>query len=99
VTWFVDDQSNLSGDLVFASVAKLARREHLERLRTESFDYVVVDEVHHAAADSYRRILSAIDPGFLLGLTATPDRADEADVLDDHAAHRADIARCRGQPV
>lgn len=96
ITWFSDDQSNLNGELVFASVAKLARTEHLDRLHAMAFDYVVVDEVHHAAADSYRRILSAIDPGFLLGLTATPDRADAADVLglfDDHIAYRADVGR------
>jgi len=96
IGWFVDDQDELSADLVFASVAKLARPEHLARLRGERFDYVVVDEVHHAAADSYRSILAALDPGFLLGLTATPDRADAADILglfDDHLAYRADIAR------
>jgi len=96
VGWFNDEASDLSADLVFASVAKLARREHLEKLREQRFDYVVVDEVHHAAADSYRRILAAIEPRFLLGLTATPDRADAGDILgifDDFIAYRADIAR------
>lgn len=95
-SWFAEDESNLDGDLVFASVTKLARQEHLDRLHKERFDYVVVDEVHHAAADSYRRILATIDPGFLLGLTATPDRADAADILglfDDHIAYRADVGR------
>jgi superfamily II DNA or RNA helicase/diadenosine tetraphosphate (Ap4A) HIT family hydrolase/SOS-response transcriptional repressor LexA len=96
VGWFTDEESDLSADLVFASVAKLARRENVDKLRAQRFDYVVVDEVHHAAADSYRRILAALDPGFLLGLTATPDRADAADILglfDDFVAYRADIAR------
>ncbi|APR76547.1 ATP-dependent RNA helicase YejH [Minicystis rosea] len=96
VGWFNDEASDLSADLVFASVAKLARREHLEKLCEQRFDYVVVDEVHHAAADSYRRILATLDPRFLLGLTATPDRADAADILglfDDFIAYRADIAR------
>ncbi len=58
------------------------------------FDYVVVDEVHHAAAASYRAILGRLKPAFLLGLTATPERADEGDVLglfDDHLAYRADV--------
>jgi superfamily II DNA or RNA helicase len=52
--------------------------------------------VHHAAADSYRRILARVAPTFLLGLTATPDRADAADILgmfDDLVAYRADIGR------
>jgi superfamily II DNA or RNA helicase/diadenosine tetraphosphate (Ap4A) HIT family hydrolase len=96
VGWFVGDEEDLSAPLVFASVAKLARPEHLARLASMSFDYVVVDEVHHAAAESYRRILAALDPGFLLGLTATPDRADEADIgglFDDFVACRADVAR------
>jgi diadenosine tetraphosphate (Ap4A) HIT family hydrolase len=96
VGWFVGDTGELSADLVFASVAKLSRPEHLARLTAEQFDYVVIDEVHHAAADSYRKILDHIDPRFLLGLTATPDRADTADILglfDDNIAYRADISR------
>ncbi len=95
VGWFVGGTSELDADLVFASVAKLARPENLARLATQHFDHVVVDEVHHATADSYRRILDRLDPAFLLGLTATPDRADAADVLglfDDFVAYRADIA-------
>lgn len=96
VGWFVGAESDLSADLVFASVTKLARAENLEKLRDQHFDYVVVDEVHHATARSYRKILDEIDPTFLLGLTATPDRADSADVLglfDDHLAYTADIGR------
>jgi superfamily II DNA or RNA helicase/diadenosine tetraphosphate (Ap4A) HIT family hydrolase/SOS-response transcriptional repressor LexA len=96
VGWFLGDSDDLAADLVFASVAKLSRPEHLARLAAQHFDYVVVDEVHHAAAESYRRILDHLDPAFLLGLTATPDRADAADILglfDDFIAYRADIAR------
>lgn len=96
VGWFFGATSELSAELVFASVAKLSRADHLARLRTEQFDYVVIDEVHHAAAESYRRILDNVEPRFLLGLTATPDRADTADILglfDDNVAYRADIAR------
>jgi superfamily II DNA or RNA helicase/diadenosine tetraphosphate (Ap4A) HIT family hydrolase/HKD family nuclease/SOS-response transcriptional repressor LexA len=96
VGWFVEDRDELSADLVFASVAKLARPANVRRLAAERFDYVVVDEVHHAAADSYRRIFDVLDPRFLLGLTATPDRADAADIMglfDDFEVYRADIAR------
>lgn len=94
--WFLDEHTDLEADLVFASVAKLARSEHRDRLASQRFDYVVVDEVHHAAAESYRRILDVLDPAFLLGLTATPDRADSADILglfDDFLAYRAGIDR------
>lgn len=96
VGWFLEDSGDLDADLVFASVAKLTRPEHRARLATQAFDYVVVDEVHHAAADSYRRILALLDPVFLLGLTATPERADSADIhgmFDDFVAYRAGIDR------
>jgi len=95
--WFAGERSEIDGDVLLASVQKLSRAEHLARLAAEgraSFDYTVVDEVHHATAASYRRILERIEPGFLLGLTATPDRADEADVaglFDDNVPYRADL--------
>lgn len=95
-SYFQGGQSDLSGEVVFASVQKLYRPEHLERIQHGDFDYVVVDEVHHAAAPSYRRIIDHLQPPFLLGLTATPDRADEADLLglfDDNEAYRADLGR------
>ena len=96
VGWFFGKTNELAADLVFASVAKLARSENLARLKAEHFDYVVIDEVHHAAADSYRRLLDHVgDPHFVLGLTATPDRADAADIMglfDDFEAYRAGIA-------
>jgi len=93
---YVADQGALDADLVFASVAKLSRPDQLDLLAGEDFDYVVIDEAHHAEASSYRKILNVVEPKFLLGLTATPDRADAADVLglfDDHIAYRADITR------
>jgi superfamily II DNA or RNA helicase len=93
--WFIGERASLEGDVVLASVQKLSRPEHLERLRAgAAFDYAVVDEVHHAAAASYRAVLASLEPRFLLGLTATPERADEGDVLglfDDHLAYRADV--------
>lgn len=96
IGWFLEEHASLDAHLVFASVAKLSRPAYAERLAAASFDYVVVDEVHHATAASYGRILRRVDPAFLLGLTATPDRTDAADVLglfDDHVAFRADIGR------
>lgn len=46
------------------------------------YDYVVVDEFHHAAAKSYRKLMSQVKPDFLLGLTATPFRGDKQDVIE-----------------
>jgi superfamily II DNA or RNA helicase/diadenosine tetraphosphate (Ap4A) HIT family hydrolase len=65
--------------VLFASVQTLAGNLH--RFASDRFDYVVVDEFHHAAARSYRRVIDHFRPEFLLGLTATPDRMDGADLL------------------
>ncbi|MDQ2761210.1 MAG: histidine phosphatase family protein, partial [Actinomycetota bacterium] len=58
----------------------------VESIPTDAFDVVVVDEFHHAAADSYDRLLNRLEPRELLGLTATPERLDGRDVTDwfDH---------------
>ena len=65
---------------VFASIQSLSRID-LEHLDPEQFDIVVIDEFHHAAADSYDRLLQHIKPVELLGLTATPERTDGLPVL------------------
>jgi len=54
---------------------------NLSAFSNKSVEYFIVDEFHHAAAKSYRRSLDALDPSFLLGLTATPFRGDRQDVL------------------
>ncbi|ORV46715.1 DUF3427 domain-containing protein [Mycobacterium conspicuum] len=66
-------------DFVFATVQTLSGS--LDRFPPDAFDYVVVDEFHHAAAASYRKVLDHFTPRFLLGLTATPERLDGADLL------------------
>lgn len=65
--------------VLFAGIQTLAANLH--RFAPERFDYVVIDEFHHAAARSYRRVIDHFQPGFLLGLTATPNRMDGADLL------------------
>lgn len=68
-------------DLLFASVQTLCKTAHLQQFSPDHFDYVVIDEFHHAVGDSYQAILSYFQPRFLLGLTATPERTDQADIL------------------
>lgn len=72
---------NSEASLLFASVATLGKQNHLQRFAADHFDYIVVDEFHHAAARSYRDLLAYFQPKFLLGLTATPERSDQADIL------------------
>ncbi len=66
-------------DVVFASIQTITRR--LDKFAPDAFDYIVVDEFHHAAATSYRRVIDHFSPQFLLGLTATPQRMDGADLM------------------
>ncbi len=66
---------------VFAMIQTLGRQDNLERFHPREFDYIVMDEFHHAMAATYRRVLEYFQPDFLLGLTATPERMDGRDVL------------------
>ncbi|MFF7562607.1 DUF3427 domain-containing protein [Streptomyces pseudovenezuelae] len=67
---------------VFASVQSLTD-QRLDQFAAEHFDIIVVDEFHHATAATYRRVLSHFKPKQLLGLTATPERADGLNVQDE----------------
>jgi superfamily II DNA or RNA helicase/HKD family nuclease/SOS-response transcriptional repressor LexA len=81
-------------DILCASVQTLGKLEHLKRFPPRHFDYVVVDEFHHAAASTYRHLLGHFEPSFLLGLTATPDRSDQSDILslcDDNLVFSKDL--------
>ncbi len=68
---------------VFASVQTLNNRLNSLYLSDTFYDFIIVDEVHHIAAASYRPILSQFNPKILLGLTATPERMDGEDILKD----------------
>jgi superfamily II DNA or RNA helicase len=68
---------------VFASVQTLNNRIDTIYLSETFYDFIIVDEVHHIAASSYRPILSRFNPNILLGLTATPERMDGEDILKD----------------
>ena len=68
-------------DLLFASVQTIGQVAHLNQFAEDAFDYIVVDEFHHAAANGYQRLLQHFRPSFMLGLTATPNRSDGSDIL------------------
>jgi superfamily II DNA or RNA helicase len=73
-------------DFVFSTVQTISRHDHLMRFSPAYFDYIVIDETHRAAADSYKNIMGYFNPRFMLGMTATPERTDGQDVfqLFDH---------------
>lgn len=76
-----DEPSNYKA--VFASVMTLKNRIGQLQLTENYYDFIIIDEVHHIAANSYRPILDKFKPEILLGLTATPERMDGANILDD----------------
>ena len=67
-------------DHLFCSVQTFDSRD-LHELGAKKWDYVVVDEFHHASAKTYSKLLENLQPKVLLGLTATPERADGQDIL------------------
>lgn len=85
---WVDGTRPTAYDHVFASIQSL-RASGIERIDPAHFDVVIIDEFHHAAADSYDALLHQVRPIELLGLTATPERADGMPILhwfDDRIA-------------
>jgi len=66
---------------------------NLEMFREDEFEYLIIDEAHHASADTYQKVLAYFKPKFTLGLTATPERADDKDIIEifKNTAHKLDI--------
>lgn len=80
---WVDGQEPDNYEFVFASVLTLANQISKLSLSPNFYDFIIIDEVHHIAASSYRPILAQFTPKVLLGLTATPERSDGEDILKD----------------
>lgn len=74
-------QKDINADYLFASIFTLAKDDTLHSFPKDYFDYIIVDEVHHAGAESYKKIIEYFTPKFLLGLTATPERTDGFDIF------------------
>lgn len=79
--WIANNPVNY--EYVFASVQTLNNRIDSINLRPDFYDFIIIDECHHQPASSYRAILDYFKPKILLGLTATPERMDEKDILVD----------------
>ena len=79
--FFMGTQKETDKDIIFASVQSLGKNDSLKLFQPDYFDYIIVDEFHHAVAQNYQNIIQYFKPKFLLGLTATPERLDSKDVL------------------
>lgn len=84
----VDGQRPTEWRHVFASIQSLNQLPHL---KPDQFSMVIVDEFHHAAANSYTKLLDHVEPVVLLGLTATPERTDGEDILHWFDGRRPDV--------
>ena len=82
--FFNGKQKDTDKAVIFASVATLGRNEYLTEdfFLPDYFDYLVVDEFHHAVNEQYRRIVNYFRPRFMLGLTATPERMDGKNIYE-----------------
>ena len=88
---YVENHKETDTQVICASVQSVAL--NLDSFLPDAFDYLIIDEAHHAAAETYQKVLAYFTPRFTLGLTATPERADDQDILEifKNTAHRLDI--------
>ena len=76
---YTGKQKDLDCDFIFATNTMMAK--HCEEFDKHAFQYILMDEAHHASASSYKTIMGHFKPEFILGLTATPERMDDQDVF------------------
>ena len=74
------NSKDYEADFLFATMQMMAKEESLTKFDRREFDTIVIDEVHRAGAESYRRIMSYFQPQFYLGMTASPERTDDFDI-------------------
>lgn len=82
----IEQAQNIAGkvDVVVASVPTMGRAnsDRIEKFSKDYFKTIIIDEAHHAAAPTYRRIVDYFQPNLLLGVTATPQRSDSTRLID-----------------
>ena len=78
---FVGNYKLESIDHLFVSIQTFNSQDFTAKTASDFYDYIVVDEFHHAAAPTYQKLLSYYNPKILLGLTATPERMDGKSIL------------------
>lgn len=68
--------------IIFSTIQTISKEDNLYKFSKDFFDYVIIDESHHTAAASYKKVADYFEPKFFLGLTATPDRMDNKSILE-----------------
>lgn len=75
-------ERNQKAKYLFATIQSISRESHLYQFEKDAFDYILIDEVHKAGAESYKRVIEYFTPKFMLGMTATPERTDGFNIYE-----------------
>lgn len=75
------NSKDINREIIFSTIQKLSKDDILYNFKKDEFDYIVIDEVHKAGANSYQKVVNYFMPKFLLGMTATPERNDDFDIF------------------
>ncbi|HEL2058350.1 TPA: DEAD/DEAH box helicase [Streptococcus suis] len=67
---------------IFATIQTISRADNLQAFDPTFFNYILIDEVHKAGADTYKKVMSYFQPDFYLGMTATPERTDGQNIYE-----------------
>lgn len=71
---------DINADYLFSTIQSM--NIHLDKFSRDEFEYIIIDEAHHSASPSYKKVMEYFEPKFLLGMTATPERCDSESIFD-----------------
>lgn len=76
------NSKEVNAKYLFATIQTVSKDNYLQQFAKDQFDYILIDEVHKAGADSYLKVINYFTPKFLLGMTATPERTDSFNIYE-----------------
>lgn len=76
------NSKDINAKYLFATIQTVSKDNYLQQFAKDQFDYILIDEVHKAGADSYLKVINYFTPKFLLGMTATPERTDSFNIYE-----------------
>lgn len=74
------NSKDVTADYLFSTIQSM--NIHLDKFTRDEFEYIVIDEAHHSASPSYKKVMEYFKPKFMLGMTATPERCDSESIFD-----------------
>mgnify|MGYP000403041401 FL=1 len=77
---FTGNNKDINADYIFSTIQTIHKKEYREMFNPNDFDYIIIDEVHRAGANSYQELVNYFTPKFMLGMSATPERSDDFDI-------------------